>query len=577
MALTSAAGEDELVFLALGGLGEIGMNAYLYGFGPKRERQWLMVDLGITFPGESEPGVDVVLPDVQFIASEAERQRLAGIVITHAHEDHIGAVVELWPKLQVPVYATPFTVGMLRAKLAQFGGRLAVEIIEVPLGGRFTAGPFDVELVSMAHSIPETSGLILRTPAGTALHTSDWKLDPEPVIGPPTDTTKLAALGDEGIDALICDSTNALREGVSPSESKVGRSLAEIIKKATNRVAVTTFASNVGRIKAVAEAARASGRKLVIAGRALHRVIEVGRETGYLPEDMQYLDQQEFKYLDRSDVVVLLTGSQGEYRAAMARVAEGEHPDVQLAKGDLVIFSSRNIPGNEKAIGRIQNKLAEMGCDVLTDTEALVHVTGHPRRDELKELYGWVRPKVAIPMHGEARHLREHARLASAAGVPSVVTPLNGEMVRLAPGPAAVIDKVPTGRLFRDGRLIVPSDEGPVRERRKLSAVGIAVVSVALSRRGAMIGEADVAIDGVPFETEDGDAMEDVVLDAVDNTLESIPVARRKDHEMVREAIRRAVRAAIYEEWGKKPIVKVLLHVIDQAPTPRRPSPGDFE
>ncbi|MCV0369409.1 MULTISPECIES: ribonuclease J [Filomicrobium] len=567
MARKPANGEDELVFLALGGLGEIGMNAYLYGVGAKKSRKWLMVDLGITFPGEGEPGVDVVLPDLRFI--EAQRDALAGIVITHAHEDHIGAVIELWPSLQVPIYATPFTVGMLRAKLAQFGGQMAIEINEIPVGGRFQAGPFDVELVSMAHSIPETSGLILRTSVGTALHTSDWKIDPEPMTGEPTDAAKLQALGAEGVHAMICDSTNALREGISPSESKVARSLTEIIKKATHRVAVTTFASNVGRVKAVAEAATASGRQLVVAGRALHRVIEVAKETGYLPEKLQYLDQQEFKYIDRSDVVLLLTGSQGESRAAMARVADNEHPDIQLSKGDLVIFSSRNIPGNEKAVGRIQNKLAQIGCDVLTDNEALVHVTGHPRRDELKQLYSWIKPEVAVPMHGEARHLREHARLATNAGVPQVVSPLNGDIVRLAPQPAEILENVPTSRLYRDGRLIIPAEEGPVRERRKLSVVGIVVVSIALSRRGIMIGEADLAMDGIPFVTEDGDAMEDVALDAVDATMASIPVARRKDHEMVRDAVRRAVRSSIYEEWGKKPIVKVLLHVIDQQSAPR--------
>lgn len=567
MARKPANGEDELVFLALGGLGEIGMNAYLYGVGAKKSRKWLMVDLGITFPGEGEPGVDVVLPDLRFI--EAQRDALAGIVITHAHEDHIGAVIELWPSLQVPIYATPFTVGMLRAKLAQFGGQMAIEINEIPVGGRFQAGPFDIELVSMAHSIPETSGLILRTSVGTALHTSDWKIDPEPMTGEPTDAAKLQALGAEGVHAMICDSTNALREGISPSESKVARSLTEIIKKATHRVAVTTFASNVGRVKAVAEAATASGRQLVVAGRALHRVIEVAKETGYLPEKLQYLDQQEFKYIDRSDVVLLLTGSQGESRAAMARVADNEHPDIQLSKGDLVIFSSRNIPGNEKAVGRIQNKLAQIGCDVLTDNEALVHVTGHPRRDELKQLYSWIKPEVAVPMHGEARHLREHARLATNAGVPQVVSPLNGDIVRLAPQPAEILENVPTSRLYRDGRLIIPAEEGPVRERRKLSVVGIVVVSIALSRRGIMIGEADLAMDGIPFVTEDGDAMEDVALDAVDATMASIPAARRKDHEMVRDAVRRAVRSSIYEEWGKKPIVKVLLHVIDQQSAPR--------
>ncbi|MDX2258098.1 MAG: ribonuclease J [Hyphomicrobiaceae bacterium] len=562
MAQASKSGQDELVLVALGGLGEIGMNAYAYGFGPPARRDWLMVDLGITFPGEGEPGVDVILPDIRFMAEQ--RTQVRGLVITHAHEDHIGAVIELLPQLRVPVYATAFTLGMLKAKLGEFGGKLKPELVEIPIGGRFQAGPFDVELVSMAHSIPETSGLAIRTPAGLVFHTSDWKIDTEPVIGLPTDEARLAALGAEGVRAVICDSTNALREGSSPSESAVARSLAEIIAKAPHRVAVTTFASNVGRVRAVAEAARACGRHLVVAGRALHRVMEVGIDTGYLPKDLKYLDQEEFSYLERREVVLLCTGSQGEPRAAISRIAENEHPDVKLAKGDLVIFSSRNIPGNEKVIGRVQNNLARLGVDVLTDGEALVHVTGHPRREELRKLYALLKPEVVVPMHGEPRHLRENVKLAEASGAKEAIFAEDGSIVRLWPGPARIVADAPVGRVFRDGKLLIPAtDDGPVRQRRKLAAVGIAVVSVALTRKGEPIGEAEIVLDGIPATVAGGDSMEDVVLDAVDGTFESIPPGRRKDTEMVAEAVRRAVRAAIAEEWGKKPIVKVLLHVVD--------------
>lgn len=554
--------QDELVFLALGGLGEIGMNAYLYGLGPPDARKWLMVDLGITFPeGEDDPGVDVIFPDLRFI--EEQRNALAGIVVTHAHEDHIGAIIELWPRLGVPVYATPFTAGMLKAKLAEYGGRLQIPIREVPLNGRFEAGPFKVELFEMSHSIPESSALAIRTPLGVVLHTGDWKLDPTPVIGGTPDAARLTALGDEGVLALVGDSTNAMREGRSPSERDVARSLAEIVKNAPHRVAVTTFASNVARVKAVADAARAAGRQLVIAGRALHRIIEVAIDTGYLPQGFRYVDQQQFSDYKRSDVVCLCTGSQGEPRAAMARIAENEHPDISLDKGDLAIFSSRTIPGNERAVGWIQNSLVRMGVDVLTDSEALVHVTGHPRRDELRQLYAWTRPKIAIPMHGEARHLKAHAELAREIGVAEVQVAYNGELVRLAPGPVRIVDDAPVGRLFRDGRLIVPSGDGPVRERRKLAAVGIVVVALTLSRRGEVVSDPQVVIDGVPDEDAEGEPMEDIVLTAVDGTLRSIPKDRRRNPEMVSEAVRRGVRGAVGNAWGKKPIVKVLLSVIE--------------
>ncbi len=553
---------EELVFVALGGLGEIGMNMYLYGYGSQDARQWMMVDCGITFPeGENDPGIDVILPDVRFI--EENRDTLTGIVLTHAHEDHVGAVIELWPRLKAPIYATAFTAGMLRAKLAEYGGGLELPIHVVPLDGKFTVGPFDVELVTLAHSIPEMSALALRTPAGLVFHTGDWKLDEKPLIGDPLDVTRLSSLGDKGVLALVCDSTNAYREGTSPSEAEVAQSITEIIGGAGGRVAVTCFSSNVARIKTVWAAAQATGRDLVVAGRALHRVISVAIDTGYLPKSFKYLDQDQFGYLERSKVVLLCTGSQGEPRAALARIAEDEHADISFAKGDLVIYSTRAIPGNEKAVGRIQNSLAAMGCALLTDSDALVHVSGHPRRDELRQMYRWMRPQVVVPMHGEARHIEAQAALAREMGVRDVFPVLDGEIVRLAPDPA-VIDEAPVGRLFRDGRLLIPESDGPVHERRKLSYVGIVVVSICQSPRGEVLGEPQAILDGVPQETADGEAMLDVVLDAIDGTLKSVPRQRRKGQNLVAEAVRRAVRAAVGEVWGKKPICKVLINVIDE-------------
>lgn len=551
----------ELVFVGLGGIGEIGMNVYLYGLGPERARRWLMVDLGVTFPHETEPGVDLVLPDLRFI--EDDRAALEGILLTHAHEDHLGAVLDLWPRLRAPVYATPFTAAMLRSRFAELGSREKPLLNEVPLGSRFAIGAFDIELVTMAHSIPEPSAVVIRTPVGTVFHSGDWKFDNSPLVGDPSDEAKLKALGAEGIRAVVCDSTNAFREGHSVSEADVAQSLARIIGSAKRRVAVTTFASNVARIRAVADAARATRRHLVVVGRAMHRVIQVAIDTGYLPEDFRYLDQEQFGYLEPEEVLALCTGSQGEPQAALARIAQNEHPDVQLGHGDVVIFSARTIPGNERAVNRVQNGLALLGCEVITDADALVHVTGHPRRDELREIYAWLKPEVAVPMHGEARHLREHARLARAAEVPDVHTIKDGMMIRLAPAPAAIVDDVPVGRLYRDGRLIVPSVGGPVRDRRKLSFVGLVAVALVLGRRGELVAEPQAALEGLPEETQEGTAMKDVVLDAVDGTLRSIPPARRRDKALIGDAVRRAVRAAVDQVWGKKPTVRVLISIIE--------------
>jgi ribonuclease J len=561
MSPKSQAKGADFVFLPLGGVGEIGMNLYLYGYGREGDRQWLIVDMGVTFGGEAEPGVDVILPDIRFI--EEERHNIAGLLLTHAHEDHFGAVVDLWPTLAgVPVYATPFTAEMLKSKLGEIGLVNGFPLQVMPLGDRRTIGPFDVELISMSHSIPEPSAVVIRTPLGAALHTGDWKLDENPLTSAPTDAARLKALGEDGIAALICDSTNAIRDGVSPSEADVAVVLARLIREAPKRVAVTTFASNVARLGSVAKAARAAGRELVVVGRAMLRVIEAAQATGYLDPNLHFHDETAFAKLPPRKVVALCTGSQGEPRAALARIAQGEHPNVELEEGDLAIFSSRTIPGNEKAVLRVQNGLADLGVDVITDQDAPVHVSGHPRRGELEQLYDWVKPSIAIPMHGEGRHLEVHAKLAERLGIKHVVRARNGAMVRLLPGPAQIIDDVPVGRLYRDGMILTRADAGQVRERRKLSFAGSVAVSLVLSAKGVLLAEPEIAVTGLPAADNAGTPFAEIARDAVVGTIESIPRPKRKDQALVSDAVRRSVRAAVNQAWGKKPVCSVLVTVL---------------
>ena len=561
MSRKSHAKAADFVFLPLGGVGEIGMNLYLYGYGSEGDRQWLIVDMGVTFGGEAEPGIDVILPDIRFI--EEERHNIAGLLLTHAHEDHFGAVADLWPTLAgVPVYATPFTAEMLKSKLAEIGLVNGFPLQVMPLGDRRTIGPFDVELINMSHSIPEPSAVVIRTPLGTALHTGDWKLDDNPLTSAPTDAVRLKALGEAGVAALICDSTNAIRDGVSPSEADVALVLARLIREAPKRVAVTTFASNVARLGSVAKAARAAGRELVVVGRAMLRVIEAAQATGYLDPNLHFHEETAFAKLPPRKVVALCTGSQGEARAAMARIAQGEHPNVELEEGDLVIFSSRTIPGNEKAVSRVQNGLSDLRVDVVTDQDAPVHVSGHPRRGELEQLYDWVKPSIAIPMHGEGRHLEVHAKLAERLGIKHVVRARNGAMVRLLPGPPQIIDDVPVGRLYRDGRILTRADAGQVRERRKLSFAGSVAVSLVLSAKGVLLAEPEIALTGLPLADNEGTPFAEIARDAVVGTIESIPRPKRKDQALVSEAVRRSVRAAVNQAWGKKPVCSVLLTVL---------------
>jgi ribonuclease J len=553
--------QNELVFAPLGGIGEIGMNLSIYGFGDERRRQWIIVDCGVSFAAEEHlPGVDLILPDIRYLIEE--RKNILALVLTHGHEDHMGALIDLWPRLKVPIYATAFTAALFEARRVSEPGAPEIPVQVLGADRHLTIGPFTIDFINVAHSIPESNALAIRSPAGTVLHTGDWKIDPTPLLGGPTDVAKLTALGDEGVLALIGDSTNAVREGRSPSESDVAKTLGELIRTAPRRVAVTTFASHVGRLRAVADAARAAGREVVVVGRAMERVVQVARETGYLDGAQEFRGMESYGYLPPDKVVALCTGSQGEPRAALARIAEDEHPEVTLSRGDRVIFSARPIPGNEKAIARVINGLVEQGVEVITDRTHLVHVSGHPRRDELLDMIRWVRPNVLIPAHGEALHLAEHAELARRAGVPQVLLCRNGDLVRLAPGAAEVIDQIPSGRLYKDGSLLIEAEARTIAARRRLSFSGIVSVAMAMNDKGALVAYPEVELIGLPETDVAGTPLEEIARRAVEEAFEALPKPRRRDPDEVAESLRRAVRAAIAERWGKKPICHVHVLVV---------------
>ncbi len=547
---------DELVFCPLGGVGEIGMNFALYGFGPRHARKWIVVDVGVTFPDPFLPGVDLVLPDTRFVESQLDN--VVGIIITHAHEDHYGALLELWPRLKKPVWMTPFTAGLLAAKRQMDGGpEIPINVFQP--GDRFEIGPFDIESIAVTHSIPEPVSLAIRTPVGLVIHTGDWKLDPAPTIGPVTNGDRFRELGDEGVAALVCDSTNALREGESPSEEAVGEGLKGVIMAAPGRVAVTTFSSNVGRIRSIAEAARDSGRQVLVLGSSLKRVINVATELGYLEGLPEFVEEEDYGYIPRENLVILCTGSQGEPRAALAKLSRDEMRNVALSPGDTVVYSSRVIPGNEKAILETKNPLIEQGIKIIEDTDALVHVSGHPRRNELRQMYKWTRPRILVPVHGEAAHLVAHGALGAASGISEIAQVRNGDMIRLAPGAAEIVDQVPVGRIYKDGRLVGSEEDMGVRDRRKLSYVGHVAVNVVLDDKYEIAGDPDLVAIGVAKEDARGEALEDIMLDAAIGAIESIPRVRRKDLNLVAEAVRRAVRSAANDVWGKKPITTVFV------------------
>ena len=549
---------NELVFLPLGGVGEIGMNLGVYGFGPEDNRQWLVVDLGVSFAGPELPGVDLVMPDIRFL--ENERPNILGLVVTHAHEDHFGAILDLWPKLKIPVYCTAFTAGLLETKRELDYSSYDVPVTLFKAGDQFELGPFAIEAIAVAHSIPEPVSLAIKTSLGTVIHTGDWKIDNEPSLGAPTNEKRFRELGDEGVLALVCDSTNSMRDGISPTEHDVLKSLTEIISSEKGRVAITTFSSNVGRIISIARAAKDAGRQVLLVGWSIKRSVTVAEELGYLEGIDPFLNEEDYPYIPRDKIVMVLTGSQGEQRAALAKLSRDEMRSLALTAGDTVIYSSRSIPGNERSIIDTQNRLIDMGVKIITDHDALVHVSGHPRRNDLKKMYEWVKPQILVPVHGEALHLAAQTALGRQAGIKTVAEIRNGDMLKLAPEPAEIIDEVPVGQIYKDGNLIGNEDEMGISERRKLSYVGHVAASFLLDKHYNLVDMPEVVSFGLPETDDEGELFDDIISDTIETTIDSIPRARRKDDEVVREAVRRSIRATINEKWGKKPVCTVFIH-----------------
>lgn len=539
---------NELLFLALGGSGEIGMNANLYGCRGK----WIMVDLGVTFADPFYPGIDLVMPDLAFI--EERKDDLLGIVLTHGHEDHIGALPYLAADLGVPLYATPFTAGLIAGKLEEEGLLGQVELRTVELGGAIKLGEFAVRYVALAHSIAEGNALVIDTPFGRIFHTGDWKLDEEPLIGEPATEAHLRAIGDEGVLALVCDSTNVFNPEASGSEGGVRDGLLEVVSRAKGRVIVTTFASNVARLKTLGDVARKTGRQLCLAGRSLDRITSVAKANGYLRDLPPLIDWDRAMDLPPREVMIIATGGQGEARAALARMAEGTHP-IKPVTGDLIVFSSKQIPGNEIAIGRIQNAFAAQGVEMVTEKQAHIHVSGHPGQPELRAMYDWLRPEILLPVHGEMRHMQAQARLGLAHGVPHAVVQKNGDVVRLAPGKGAVIGHEQTGRLVLDGDVILPADGGTLNERRKLSVNGQISVAIARNGKGRLVGVPQLRLQGVPLE-EDREAF---LSEAGEEAAAAVSARGSEELEAVRERVRLAVRRVATRWTGKKPIVDVLI------------------
>lgn len=551
---------DELVFLPLGGCEEIGMNLNAYGYGPAHNRRWILADIGVTFGDDTMPGIDLICADPEFLVDE----EIDAIFLTHAHEDHIGATGLLYRRLQTraPMYATPFTAELVRAKLIEHGLDPAKVLNTIELGSTVQAGDFEVRYVTLTHSIPEPNALAIKSPLGTLLHTGDWKIDPDPQIGATTDVEGLSKLGDDGVLAMVCDSTNVFVDGEAGSEATVRGAIETVIAAQQGRVAVTTFASNVARVKSVVEAAAACGRSVCLVGRSMHKVTDAAKAVGMLQDVAEFVSEEEAGFLPPENILYLCTGSQGEARAALSRIARNDHRNVSLSEGDTVIFSSRVIPGNEKGIFALMNQLADAGIRVITDrmTDEPIHVSGHPCRDELARMYGWVRPRISVPVHGERRHTLEHARYALDLQVPLAVAPRNGELVRLAPGDPEIIDVVPAGRLILDGDKLVPEGSGALTERIRLSEFGYLHVSVAIDGDGSVIDGPLVSARGL---AEADGRLADESLDTLDEAAEAalsrVKARDMDDDDAVERAIGRGIKKAAEKLFGRRPLIDVTV------------------
>jgi ribonuclease J len=554
---------DELVYLALGGAGEIGMNCYLYGYGAGHRRRWIVVDFGLGFGDmDTAPGVEVIVPDIAFLVEE--RERIEALVLTHAHEDHVGAIQHLWQRLRVPIYARAFTAEVVRRSMGE-AGLDSGAVREVALDQRVRLGPFEVEWFPVTHSIPEASGLAIRTGSGMVVHSGDFKLDPDPQLGAPIDMGVFERLGDEGVLALTCDSTNVFLEGAAGSEAEIIGTLERLIAAAPRAVAATTFASNVARLRTLANAARASGRSIVIVGRAMRRMIEIAVQTGRLTDFPATIPEDQAKNIPAENLFYLVTGSQGEGRAALARIAAGTHPTVSLSEGDTVLFSSKTIPGNEAGIYRLYNRLSENGVRVIDGDMQRIHVSGHARRADLERVYRALKPRIAVPNHGEHRHLVEHAACARKWGAAHSVIAPNGTMVRLdgnAPGP---VEYVETGRIYIDGTAQIGAMDGVIRERLKMARQGVVVCSLVVDEEGELLADPDVRCLGAP---KDGDGwkapLDEMIADAVDDALEEMPLKARRTDAGIEEVASRTIRRVVGRHWGKRPIISVSLTRLEE-------------
>lgn len=551
--------KNELVFLPLGGCGEIGMNLNLYGFGPPNNRKWIIVDLGVTFGSLETPGVDIIMPDISFL--EDKTHTLLGIVLTHGHEDHMGALARLWPQLNCPVYATPFTKWLCEDRLSEAGLLEDVELHEIPLNGRFQLGDFDIELISLTHSIPEPNALAVRTPLGLIYHTGDWKIDPDPMIGG-VDDEMVKGIGKEGVLAMVCDSTNVFSRGTSGSEGQVRKELIKLLGEYEGRgMAVAAFASNVARLESVMIAANQNDRSVCLLGRSMHRMVAAAKSVGLLQDAAQLIDEEQATQMPAGNVLYLCTGSQGEPRAALARIARGEHRYVKFAKNDVVVFSSKIIPGNEKSIFALHNMLAEQGVEVITEKARPIHVSGHPCRDELKQMYEWARPKISIPVHGERMHLLEHEKLARSLGIHYALAPHNGEMVKLSPTGAQIVDIVPSGRLYEDGGFIIRADDPAMGERRKMAYSGHVSVCMVIDERGNLIAGPEPRASGFPHGPQSFLLEEflDEIVDMVEREFLTMRRMMRKDPYEVEKLIVAKVKKLVRERSQKRTLVEAIV------------------
>ncbi len=548
--------KEELLFCPLGGSGEIGMNLNLYAYGKPNDQKWIIVDVGVTFADDTVPGIDLIYPDPGFIVDK--KDDVLGIILTHAHEDHIGAIAHIWPKLKCNIYATPFTAVLVREKFKEKKIDITSNLKIVELNGTLNLDPFKIEFVTLTHSILEPNGLKINTPSGTVLHTGDWKCDPNPLIGNKIDETKLKKIGDGGVLAMICDSTNVFSMGRSGSEMDVRNNMLKIIQRLKKRIIVTSFASNVARMESVFYCAEKTGRQIALVGRSMHRIFKAARECGYLKNVIDPIDSRDVKNISRDKIIYLCTGSQGEPMGAMMRIANYVHPDVFIERGDSVIFSSKIIPGNEKKLFKLHNQLVKEGIEVISEENEFIHVSGHPNREDLKDMYDWVRPRSIIPVHGEHRHMIEHIKFAKEMQIPYTVKVENGDIVKLAPGDyPEVFDKAPSGRLYVDGSVAVEEDSRSIKERRNISANGILDVTILITPKGNIHNKPILNYSGLPIDNDEDYQYE--LENIIEKTARTFSLNNQNQKDNIIDAIKISCRKITKEITGKKPLTSIKL------------------